>query len=720
MHTYTLFRQYGFILFTITFCVFSFSAGASERDSLFTVLSTHPQNDTVKVEILTGIGGPYAQSNIDSMEFYAVEGLAISEKLHYEKGISTCSQQLSLVFLHKHESDKALKYFGVTLGFLQKKGNKPKQAEILIYMGDIEYRDTRYAEAIGYYSKAIKVSEESGAFKQEGLALIDIGGIYTEQGSYAEALNYYLKGLAVFEKEHENSGVSMTLVNIANVYSAMGNYKLALEYINRSIPITKGVTDKEVIFSNMVNIATAYSQMKDYQNALAAFNNGLRMADTLGDRTWRNICLADIADIYFQTGDFDSAYLKYTRLVNSGLEDTSVLVTAKCAIGEILLKKGKYNEAITELLPILSLSTKKHIKQSIFDAAKSLTGAYEALHDYKNALLYEKVIYDYRDSLNNDKIYKRIQQLQFDYELVKKEQEIALLKKDTLIAASDSAKEKVIVLSLLAGLVLLGAIIIILNKSRSHEKRRTEEIEKQKEDIQLQATQLKELSRFKDKTFSVLSHDLRSPLGLLTSTLMLLDNNVLTPDEFNMVMEELNNQLNSVNILLDNLLNWSKSYFQGKMSAKPELVAINNIVAQNIHLLHYIAASKNIMLVNNIGDSITAFCDPGQIDIVTRNLISNALKFTKENGTITISANHNGNEVQLTVADNGVGMAQEQLARIFTNTSVDSTYGTAGEKGIGLGLALCREFIKANNGNISAKSQLNKGTVITVTLPLNR
>ncbi len=715
------FKTIGFVL-TIIFCVsFCSLAKGQKADSLMANLKAHPQNDTARVKLLYEIAGIYKDKDLDSMGGFAKEGLSIAEKINFEKGKAFCSQQLGLVYLRKNRYDSALNYCQNALNFYEKTHNIPGKVKVLLSIGDIYYRQTKYNSSLEYYNKIITLCEEINDLTSEGLALIDIGGIYSDQSNYAEAINYYLKGLKVFEKQNDRKGISMTLVNIATIYAAMGNYKLAIDYINQSIPVTKGISDKEVIFSNIVNIGAVYEEMKDFKNALIAYDNGLKLVDSLGDKTWKNVCLVNIANTYFQMGELDTAYVKYIELLKQDeeLNDTASILTANAAIGSILIKKGKLREGIKQLLPALNIAKGKQIKQTVFEIARDLSTAYEQLHDYPHSLEYHKIFYNYRDSLYNEKNDKQIQQLQYDYALEKKEIKIQILEKHKLIEQNRSEKQRLIIWGMLSGLLLFIIIIILLYRNRLYEKKNTDKILKQKEEIQLQASKLEELNGFKDKTFSVLTHDLRGPLASLTAMMTMLDESVISMDDFKALIPDVNKQLYSLNILLDNLLYWAKSYMKGEMAAKPEIINLYNITSQNITLLHDEAHRKEITINNNISPDIHAFCDKEQIDIVIRNLIMNAIKFTYHNGLITVNSKVIADTVQLSITDNGVGMSQKQLDKLFTTSPDNNTYGTEGEKGTGLGLLLCHGFIKVNNGSITAISEMGKGSRFTVILPMS-
>jgi len=692
---------------------------AQTPDSLRNVLKSNTLADTMRVNVLGRLAKIYENTNTDSMIVIANQGLTLADKINFETGIAICQQMLGLAYLHLNEHEKSLSYYRSALITFEKTGNKSREGNTLLSMADIFYRQVQFEQAIEYYNKGIQVYKQMNNSLGQGFALISIGGIYNDQSNYAEAINYYLKALTAFEKDNYSPGVSMVLTTIATVYSSLGDNKRALEYINKSLSIDDSKSSKEQQALNLSNIATVFASSKDYQNALLYYNKGRLIAESMGDDAWIDNMLADIADMHYDLQQYDSALAVYKTVLalSTKISDTNSFIISNRGIGRIMIKDGDIKGGIEKLLLVFELAQKKQIKQIIFETSRDLSDAFEQEHDYIYALQYHKIYSDTKDSLFNEKNEKRIEQLQFDYELGEKESQIELLKKDQVIAQSRNDKQKVTTVALVIGLALLIVITIILYRSRSFEKRNKDEILKQKEEIQQQATELEELNRFKDKTFSVLSHDLRSPLGSLTSTLMMLDTNLISQEEFAMLKPELNQQLSSLNILLDNLLTWAKSYIQGNVTSKPEITDINNIAAQNINLLKDIAGGKQISLVYNFSGPITAYCDPGQIDIVIRNLISNAIKFTNHGGTVTISAVNDNDGVRISIADNGIGMTREQINKAFTTSVDNSTHGTEGERGVGLGLLLCFEFVKDNKGTISVTSEVNKGSPFIIELP---
>ena len=219
----------------------------------------------------------------------------------------------------------------------------------------------------------------------------------------------------------------------------------------------------------------------------------------------------------------------------------------------------------------------------------------------------------------------------------------------------------------------------------------------------------------KDKILSILSHDMRNPLLSLTSILSLLDAEQL-PAEYQQAISIVQVQLDAICELLNNLLRWSAV---GHCPAKAEHAAVNimALARQNLNLVSAALLQKNITVVNKLPESVPVQGNSDQIDVVVRNVILNAVKFTPPSGNITLAHMVSESRLTLIISDSGIGMTEAQLGMVFTRQHL-STYGTNGERGYGIGLLLCKEYIDANNGTMTIESIVNKGTTIRVSLPL--
>ncbi|MCX7908170.1 MAG: PAS domain S-box protein [Ignavibacteria bacterium] len=229
---------------------------------------------------------------------------------------------------------------------------------------------------------------------------------------------------------------------------------------------------------------------------------------------------------------------------------------------------------------------------------------------------------------------------------------------------------------------------------------------------------LRELNYAKDKFFNIIAHDLRSPLsGLISLTKMLIENfEVLSPIETKELLVDLLEYADQSYNLLENLLQWAKTQ-TGSIPFKPENTDLFEVVLSSIVINEPNAKQKNVKIINLVQQGSYSYVDRNMITTVVRNLVSNAVKFSKPGGNITINLQDKDNLYELIVEDNGIGMSKEQIDKLFKLGENITTTGTYGEKGSGLGLLLCKEFVEKNGGKIKVESEIGKGSKFIVILP---
>lgn len=231
---------------------------------------------------------------------------------------------------------------------------------------------------------------------------------------------------------------------------------------------------------------------------------------------------------------------------------------------------------------------------------------------------------------------------------------------------------------------------------------------------------LKELNATKDKLFSIIAHDLRNPLQVLLFSADLLCKHYddFDEDKKKEFVYKILIGTNQISELLENLLEWSKSQ-RGVIEANPEHIDIRALAEENVNLFMENAGKKDITLTSEVKGGIIAYADRNMIRIVIRNLVSNAIKFTKPGGEVKISASLTADSVCVSVSDNGVGIFAEDIPGLFSIDKQKTTPGTEKEKGSGLGLILCKEFVEKNDGTIDVTSTPGEGSCFSFTLPVN-
>ncbi|RZJ84615.1 MAG: PAS domain-containing protein [Chryseobacterium sp.] len=237
--------------------------------------------------------------------------------------------------------------------------------------------------------------------------------------------------------------------------------------------------------------------------------------------------------------------------------------------------------------------------------------------------------------------------------------------------------------------------------------------------IKEQADELQELNQLKDRIFSIIAHDLRGPLVNLSEVLKMIANDVISIDEFKGILPTLSKDILYTTDLLENILHWSRSQLKG-YGINKEYFDLKSMIINEIDYHLPSAKAKEIAILQDVFPGHTVFADMLMIQIVVRNILNNAIKFCNPGSTIEVYASYSMDEhMVLCIKDNGIGMTPDFLANLFDGRSVSSR-GTMNEKGTGLGMVVCREFMQRNNGDISATSTLGQGTTFCITIPITQ
>lgn len=267
-------------------------------------------------------------------------------------------------------------------------------------------------------------------------------------------------------------------------------------------------------------------------------------------------------------------------------------------------------------------------------------------------------------------------------------------------AADDTAINKLIFISTILSQILMAFVFILLFNIKLSEE-------------------LKDQVKNRDRFFSIISHDLNGPVSTISEMLKTINKTELFNSERReLLLSELEKLSSSTSLLLQNLLQWSSNQVNNIKVSKKNLV-INELVQQNIDLLGQAAKAKSILVSYTNRCKSTCFADPMMVDTILRNLISNAIKFTPQYGKINIESDEIEGIIEIRVKDNGLGMSSEIVKKLENKQLLNSSYGTEGEKGAGLGLLLCKDFIEKNNGSMHILSKKNSGTEIKIKLPID-
>lgn len=541
-------------------------------------------------------------------------------------------------------------------------------------------------EEVGNFNKSEQLIEQALQLNRlntnpliEVLILNQLGQIQTHSGKMLEAFKNYEQALGYKDAIDNPGAEAQTLFNIAQIYSIQGIFNRALQTHRSALLIRRTIKNKSQEATSLNEIGELYRRMKNDGRALANHSLALKVRQSLNDEQGIAESLNNIGFLYYQ--------------------------------------QKKLQDAITNLNDGLLSALRS---QSLEQQQKSydyLSLCYKQLGQFDEALKNRERFVVVSDFIQNQKNDQRLLESQSRYVIDTKQSQIETLEQERQSRDQQLSRQKNL-RNFLIAVIGLGLVIValILNlykvKQRAHNNLQEINQKVNQQNIQLQA-----LNATKDKFFSIIGHDLKGPLNSLTSFSGLLINHTdsLSKEEIQMLAKDFDKSLKNLSTLLNNLLEWSRSQ-TGNIEFKREIFDITQLLRENKELLSGQAQTKKISFLDNLNGTVLVTAHRHSLNTVVRNLISNSIKFTPHGGLIKLGLKKNEDHVLVSIADTGVGMSDDVLEKLFRIDAKHTTKGTADEKGTGLGLILCKDFVEKNGGKLWVESEEGKGSAFYFTV----
>lgn len=563
-----------------------------------------------------------------------------------------------------------------------------------------------YREALDRGKEAETLARQVDDKKELTLVFNSMANIYLYLSDFNKALEYALQAKTISESLPYKRGIASALVSIARVQRNLNENEKALATYEQAMKISEELGNRRDVAGILNNIAIVHWNSKQYQKALDVYSRSLKIMKEVGSDIDIAQVTHNIACVYSETGKYKQAlkYDKQSLKLSEEIGDKGQIAYALGSIGRDYRYLEKYVNALDYMDRSLEMALELGSKDLLRALYKEYTFIYEAIGDYKNAFLYHKKFKNVSDEILNEDRNREIAHLEVVYEVEKKEKEYQLLKKDNRF--QKMVRNFLIVVSVLI------LILALVTYNRYRIRKKTEQV------LRASEQKLKKMNAAKDKLFTIIAHDLGSPLNsLLLSSAHLKDHSrVLDQQDLEEFIHNIYNQTQDMADLLANLLQWAMVQI-GKIQQDPETVDLRLLTEETVQQIKYTAQKKKIRLASHIMENTMAWADKRMMQVVIRNLLSNAVKYTHPGGEINITSKDAGSHIEITVSDNGVGMDREKADRLFKEQFHESTRGTSNEKGTGLGLVLCKEFVEKNDGEIRVQSQPLLGSHFSFTLP---
>jgi len=537
-----------------------------------------------------------------------------------------------------------------------------------------------------------KYEEELGInrVKEASRYLNEIAFLYWNHNYYEEAAEYYERSLELNSTIDNENGIAMIHNNLGMLYADLGKYEESLNSFSKTLAARRANDEKYGIISALINRSVVNNNLGNYDQSITDLLEALDISRAMNDMAQMKSVYGMLSESYEKKGDVDKS-LQFFELYKSFHEQ---------------LQRDKV-EDIQEELEKESIERKLALAEAQAKELEILKNQLELQE--KDQAIIEK------DSINQS-LYEDLSRAEIAIRLRENEarlkaQEAQIAQEQAELLASRQFYTLVISSILILGSIII-AVVLFIGFRRIREKNRI--LAEKNAAIEAQRQELKESNELKNKLFSIVAHDLKSPISSLQGFMYIIDDFEQSP-ELKEAFSNLRLQLANVSNMLENLLKWSHSQME-RLVAKPEETDIHRIVQENIALVTPTASSKNVELVNHVPSKQTAFADPQMVQIVLRNLIQNGVKFTKPGGKVEVTSQGENGTLEVIVKDSGIGMSPDQLSQLFSLKDAKPSFGTNQEPGTGLGLYLCSELLKKNDGQINVESEPDKGSTFTVSL----
>ncbi len=641
--------------------------------------------DTAYVSFYTQASKQYASNNnFDNALIFGVKALELAMYLGYEKGILESWKSLGRIssIMGKHEL--ALDYQHQALELYEKKQNEQGMLECMNELADIYIRTKEYEQAMEYKFQALKLEEKFKDERAIAQSLTQMAALYTELGNYELAFNRCSQAITKREKLNDRRGLAESYKVLGLVHAKSKNYRQALEYLRRALVIKDTLKTKTDVGEVLNNIGDVYNTEGNPQQAESFYKQAYEKELSLGNK--KGVTLS---------------------LIN---------------LGKNAIDLKDYTKAANYLKEALIYAQETNSKEDIDNCYLYLSQIYERSKNVTEALKYYKLYTEYQKQIFDENTDKKIAEMHEIIETNRREKEIAFINQERKIHALELKEANIsrdnlrlIIAFVVFSFVIALIVVRILNK-------KNKQLAESNALITQKSISMEELNNTKNKFFSIIAHDLKAPLNSLSGFSNLIINHIeyLSKDEIKMMAVDLDKSVRNLYDLLNNLLTWARSQMN-TIEFQPVNLEVNTLFDDLVGLIQLNAQTKKIHLVTNLSTEIKIFADENAVKAILRNLASNALKFTPEDGKVTLAAKqYNENFVQISVNDTGVGMDAVTMTKIFRIETKHSTKGTQGESGTGLGLLLCKEFVEKNGGTISVESIVDVGTTFKVLLPIGK
>jgi signal transduction histidine kinase/TolA-binding protein len=652
--------------------------------------------------------------------------------------------QISQIYLEAEiqrlqgNNDKALETLYESIPYFAQSSREQTKTKILNLIGYLHQQRGARNITFEKYLKDVRDTENKAKVTQLALLTYYLGNHFAERGNLNKAIDYSTKQFTIYSILQDTSGMIRSREQYGDFLCLTKKFPDAVRSYTEAYDLVKPWDESQVSLRLLMKIGKSHYYTGDRKSASKFFN----LALVIAQRQELSLALPEnlywIGIIEFESGNYLDALMHFTQCMDLFQDKTSskIALETKLKIAQIESITGNTTKAIKLYKELIVLDNSHFSVAAIAALELSKIMSKSGNHDEANRYLLKHV--EFTDSALRIENRRMLAEVEAQNDLAQKEQRIELLYKDseikTILYNKKSENNRLLIL----GIILLGFFLVtttwlfisgikknkLLSLQNLEIQEKNEELNQMNSELHFINQQLieseskltKEIAA-QDKLMSIVAHDLKSPLVALKNILSIyqMSKDKITPEKLSSAVDRVGNELENVLELLNNLLNWAINH-RGNMDVKSETIDISTLVDTTVSLFIEQAKIKRIKLVKALHPGLVCQCDNNMTQFVVRNFLSNALKFTPENGEIIITAKKVNGFIAIRVKDSGLGLNSEELKNLNRFSDITPTRGTKGEKGSGIGLILCNEFAIKMKARIEIESAKNLGSTFSLIL----
>ena len=536
----------------------------------------------------------------------------------------------------------------------------------------------RYDLALDIFTRVLNYYNETGRLADYASILINVANIFLDKKNFDKALEGYFKVLEIEKKLDLKNKELLGIVycNIGETYYNKGQYDLAFKYRKMSLDTYEEMNFLDGIANLQMDVGMSLMKLKDFSQASEYLNKALTNYKKIKYSEGTRRVIESMVLLSLERNQMDNALGLCWELEKMSLADQDSAMLSKC--------------------------------YGIYAKIYHQTGEYESAAHY-----YKKYI-QAKENLDAKENRQRMTELQNAFETEQKDYENKTLRQENELQREKLNSRDNLLIAVTFGVLITFTLLIVLFKKEK-------KIRHINEQIQEQNRRLEEHIVSKDKFFSILGHNLKNPFWAVLGQNRLLEDEYdeLTESERKELISRIGSSANNVYKLFEDLLRWARTQ-QNAIEVEKERLSLKTLIESSIRPYASMAENKKVRIEVSVREETEIEGDRFMLETVIGNLIDNAIKFSLQEEMILVSGYSTGETVVIRVEDYGVGMAQEKLEKLFRIDEDISSAGTLNEKGTGLGLIICKEFVEKHGGTIKVESREGKGTAFNVILPVKK